>query len=72
MSFPILLALYEVLTYLSNDAYLPGLPKIASDLHTTAQLAQLTITMMFIGSASTQMILGPVTERIGRRPVLFC
>ncbi|MCX7121597.1 MAG: multidrug effflux MFS transporter [Gammaproteobacteria bacterium] len=71
MIFPILLALYEVVTYLSNDAYLPALPQMTRDLHTTNHLAQLTLTMIFIGSASMQMILGPITDRIGRRPVLL-
>lgn len=71
MIFPILLALYEVVTYLSNDAYLPGLPQIARDLHTTLHLAQLTVTVIFMGSASMQMILGPIADRVGRRPVLL-
>lgn len=71
MIFPILLALYEVVTYLSNDAYLPGLPQIARDLHTTLHLAQLTVTVIFMGSASMQMFLGPIADRVGRRPVLL-
>lgn len=71
MIFPILLALYEVVTYLSNDAYLPGLPQIARDLHTTLHLAQLTVTVIFMGSASMQMVLGPIADRVGRRPVLL-
>lgn len=71
MIFPILLACYEVITYLANDAYLPGLPQIANELHTSLYLAQLTVTFMFFGAASMQMILGPITDQVGRRPVLL-
>ncbi len=69
--FPILLVLYEVATYLSNDAYLPALPHIARDLNTSHHLVQLTLTTWFLGSASMQLILGPVSDRYGRRPVLL-
>lgn len=69
--FPWLLALYEIATYLSNDAYLPALPHIARDLVTSHHLVQLTLTTWFMGSASMQLFLGPVSDRIGRRPVLL-
>jgi DHA1 family multidrug/chloramphenicol efflux transport protein-like MFS transporter len=66
--FPILLALYEICTYLSNDAYLPALPHIANDLSTTNHLVQLTLTTWFMGSASMQLFLGPLADKVGRRP----
>src|SRR3990167_5344961 len=69
--FPVLLALYEICTYLSNDAYLPALPHIAHDLFTTNHLVQLTLTTWFMGSASMQLFLGPISDKIGRRPVLL-
>ena len=69
--FPVLLALYEIATYLSNDAYLPALPHITHDLFTTNHLVQLTLTTWFMGSASMQLFLGPIADRIGRRPVLL-
>jgi Bcr/CflA subfamily drug resistance transporter len=69
--FPILLALYEIVTYLSNDAYLPALPHIAHALDTTHHLVQLTLTSWFMGAASIQLFIGPLSDRIGRRPVLL-
>lgn len=69
--FPLLLALYEISMYLSNDAYLPALPHIVQALHTNHSLVQLTLTTWFMGSASMQLFLGPMTDRIGRRPVLL-
>ena len=69
--FPILLTLYEVTLYLSNDAYLPALPYIAHDLHSSFYLVELTLTTWFMGLASMQLILGPIADRIGRRQVLL-
>lgn len=69
--FPILLAFYEIVTYLSNDMYLPALPQMAHDLGTTNELAQLSLTTWFLGAASMQLILGPLSDRYGRKPVLL-
>jgi Bcr/CflA subfamily drug resistance transporter len=68
---PFLLALYEIATYLSNDAYLPALPKLAQCLNATNHLAQLTLTAWFLGSGAMQLFLGPLTDQVGRRPVLL-
>ncbi|OGT32044.1 MAG: hypothetical protein A3E87_10895 [Gammaproteobacteria bacterium RIFCSPHIGHO2_12_FULL_35_23] len=69
--FPVLLAAYEAITYLSNDAYLPALPNITHDLASSQHLIQLTLTTWFLGSASMQIILGPIADRFGRRIVLL-
>lgn len=69
--FPILLAIYEFGTYLSNDAYLPAMPAMAAELHASTHLVQLTITAWLIGGASTQLFLGAVVDRYGRRTVLL-
>lgn len=69
--FPIILVLYEIAIYLSNDAYLPALPNISQDIGITHNLAQLTLTMWFTGAASIQLLLGPITDRIGRRAILL-
>ena len=69
---PFLLVFYEITTYLSTDMYLPALPQMMHDLNTTHYLAQLTLTTWFFGAASMQLILGPIADHYGRRPVLFC
>lgn len=69
--YPLLLVFYEMAAYLSNDLYLPALPSIMNDLNISSSMAQTTLTAWFIGSASLQLILGPVSERFGRRPVLL-
>ncbi|GAA3797839.1 multidrug effflux MFS transporter [Cellulomonas soli] len=56
---------------ISTDIYLPSLPEVAHDLGTTATAAQLTMTGMLIGAAAGQLVIGPTSDRFGRRrPVL--
>ena len=69
--FPLLLVIYEISIYLSNDMYLPALPDMMHDLSLSATHAQLTITMWFLGSAITPLFVGALADRYGRRPVLL-
>lgn len=52
---------------LSMDMYLPALPKLQQDLHTTTSLTQLSITTCLIGLAVGQLLIGPISDRIGRK-----
>lgn len=69
--FPFLLVIYEISNYLANDAYLPAMPMIVTQLQTTNHLVQLTLTVFFLGNATMQLILGPVSDQYGRRTVLL-
>lgn len=69
--FPYLLILYEVVLYLSNDMYLPSMPSIADDLVLTEHEIQATLTFWFLGASSLQFILGPISDRFGRRVVIL-
>lgn len=69
--FPFLLVFYEIATYLSNDMYLPALPQMMSDLKLSTHQAQLTLTTWFVGSATMPLIMGVISDRFGRRPVLL-
>jgi MFS transporter, DHA1 family, multidrug resistance protein len=53
------------------DMYLPALPDISRQLHASASAVQLTLTACLIGMAAGQLILGPVSDRYGRRPPLL-
>ena len=68
----LLLGLMCALPAISTDIYLPSLPAVARDLHTTATMAQLTMTAMLLGGAVGQLVIGPLSDKLGRRlPVLL-
>jgi Bcr/CflA subfamily drug resistance transporter len=69
--FPLFLILYEFCTNMSNDMYLPALSLIARDFQIGINQIQLTITAWLAGSMSVQLIVGPLTDRYGRRPMLL-
>jgi MFS transporter, DHA1 family, multidrug resistance protein len=56
---------------LTIDTYLPALPSITSELHTTATAVQLTLTGTLIGLAVGQLLIGPVSDVLGRRGPLI-
>ncbi len=69
--FVILVALIISLVALSIDAMLPALPEIAADLgFETANDAQFVISMLFVGMGFGQIIFGPLSDSIGRKPAI--
>ena len=71
LSLTTLLAMLTALGPLSMDMYLPSLPDIARVLEAPTARVQLTISSYLIGFAVGQLIYGPLSDRHGRRPVLF-
>src|SRR3954447_26665766 len=47
--------------------YLPAFPEIARDLSTSAAQVQLTLTACVAGLAAGQLVIGPLSDRFGRR-----
>lgn len=57
---------------LSIDMYLPALPNIASDFHTSPSFVELSLTFFIFGLAIGQLIAGLISDVNGRRkPLLF-
>src|SRR5687767_2287579 len=56
---------------LAIDMYLPALPAIARDLNTSAASVQVSLAVYFIGIAVGQAFYGPLSDRWGRKPVLY-
>lgn len=52
---------------LTIDMYLPALPAIADDLNTSSSAVQLTLAGTLVGLALGQLIIGPLSDIVGRR-----
>ncbi len=55
-----------------NDMYLPTLPEMVRSFHTTTSTVQLGLTFGMIGLGFGELILGPLSDRFGRKPILVC
>ncbi|MDY0881667.1 multidrug effflux MFS transporter [Dongia soli] len=53
------------------DMYLPALPTVAENLHASIAHAQATLMAFFFGFGVTQIIYGPVSDMVGRKPPLY-
>ncbi|HEY3481018.1 MAG TPA: multidrug effflux MFS transporter, partial [Streptomyces sp.] len=56
---------------LSMDMYLPALPQVTDALHSPAATVQLTLTACLLGMALGQLVVGPLSDRWGRRHPLL-
>ena len=56
---------------LTIDMYLPSLPALTADLATTSSTAQLTLTGTLVGLALGQLVIGPLSDTVGRRRPLL-
>ncbi|MBY4212360.1 multidrug effflux MFS transporter [Rhodococcus fascians] len=52
---------------LTIDMYLPALPAIAEDLNTPSSAVQLTLAGTLVGLALGQLVIGPLSDIVGRR-----
>lgn len=65
------LALLTAVAPLATDMYLPAFPSMADEFGTSASAVQLTLTAFMIGLAVGQLVIGPLSDRFGRRPLLL-
>ena len=56
---------------MSTDVYTPSLPHLPEYFGTTPQAVKLTISLNILAFALAQLVLGPVSDRFGRRPVML-
>lgn len=66
------MAMMISLVALATDAMLPALPTIGQDL--AVQFSndnQLVISSLFLGMAVGQMLYGPLSDKIGRKPAIY-
>jgi MFS transporter, DHA1 family, multidrug resistance protein len=56
---------------LTMDMYLPALPQVTESLHASAATVQLTLTGCLAGMALGQLVVGPMSDKWGRRRPLL-
>lgn len=62
---------FDILASLAMDIYLPVVPAMPGILNTTPSTIQLTLSLYMVMLGVGQVIFGPLSDRIGRRPVLL-
>jgi len=66
------LILLAALSTLSLNMFLPSLSNIAEDFNVPYALASLSIAGYLAVTAVLQLVVGPMSDRFGRRPILLC
>lgn len=70
--FVVLMALMISLVALSIDAMLPALTEIGADLGVRhVNQSQLIVSALFLGLAAAQMVYGPLSDSLGRKPAIY-
>ncbi|GLW93331.1 multidrug effflux MFS transporter [Actinokineospora globicatena] len=67
----VVLGLLEMFGPISMDLYMPALPQLATELNTSESLAQATMSACMLGLALGQLVVGPLSDRFGRRRPLL-
>jgi DHA1 family bicyclomycin/chloramphenicol resistance-like MFS transporter len=56
---------------LAMDIYLASMPSMTRALHATPEQVQLTLSLYMYGWGASQIFVGPLADRFGRRPALI-
>ena len=67
----IMISLFSAIIPLSIDLYLPVLPKMVEKLNTTQSLVNLTLTFFYIFFGISTLLLGPLSDKYGRKKILL-
>lgn len=69
--FLIFIAIIGAFSSLVNDMYLPTVPSMMKEFHTTPSMTQMGISMAMIGMGIGSVLWGSASDRYGRKPVLI-
>lgn len=69
--FLIFIAILGAFSSLVNDMYLPTIPKMMREFHTTPSMTQMGLSMAMIGLGIGSVIWGSLSDHYGRKPILL-
>ncbi|MGS0741366.1 MdfA family multidrug efflux MFS transporter [Glaciimonas sp. GG7] len=69
--FPMALVLFEFSVYIANDMIQPGMIVVTKEFGASAAWMASAMTAFLVGGAMFQWLFGPLSDRIGRRPVML-
>jgi MFS transporter, DHA1 family, multidrug resistance protein len=69
--FLILLMVISNIGPIALNMPVPALPSLATAFKTTPENVQLTLTLYLLGMGASQIIMGPLSDRFGRRPIVL-
>jgi DHA1 family bicyclomycin/chloramphenicol resistance-like MFS transporter len=64
-------ALFIAIGPIAMAMYTPAMSEVVSALGTTNGMVKMTLTLYFAGFATAQLIAGPLSDALGRRPVII-
>ena len=68
---PLLLAMLTAIAPLAIDMYLPAMGQMAATLNSDIHHVELSVSTFLLGFALGQITGGPVSDRLGRKPVIL-
>lgn len=69
--FVVFIAIIGAFSSLVNDMYLPTIPSMMREFHTTPSMTQMGISMAMLGMGIGSLLWGSASDRYGRKPVLL-
>lgn len=66
-----LITFLSMIPPLSTDLYMPALPEMAEYFHTSSTLTSFTMTIFFIFMSIGILVLGSMSDKYGRKPILL-
>ena len=69
--FPLCLVLFEFATYIGNDMIQPGMLAVVANFNAGEEWVPTSMTAYLAGGMFLQWLLGPLSDRRGRRPVML-
>src|SRR5512140_1778393 len=67
----VLIACFLMLQPLATDFYLASLPGLTQSFATSIATVQLTLSVFILTFGTMQLVIGPLSDRIGRQPVIL-